>query len=260
MTRTVLPCLIAIALLGGCSGTSSSGGSDLAATADLAAAPDLAGGACAPGRNVPCTDNQIIDLPLYKRASSRTVESAVDGTGFTGHVDASAGGFAPTESFVYVKFGKSGISRVSLGDEAALGSLDWDLAFRRYLIRLNSGVSGPGCVVATAAPGGSTYDELTTAPAGLAFHDEAYYDSGCTLVDDGSGLMSPGTVIDHFWTYSMCVQMTGQPYLVRLGDGRLIKFVVTSYYAPDVQATCDSTGAVPVDAAGAQLRFRWAVL
>ena len=260
MTRTILPFLVASALLGGCSGTSSSGASDLAATVDLAVAPDLAGGACGPARTVPCTDNQIVDLPLFKRASTRTVEFAADGAGFTGHVDASAGGFAPTESFVYVKFGKSGISRVSLGDEAALGSLDWDLAFRRYLIRLNSGVSGPGCVVAAAAPGGATYDELTTAPANLAFQDEAYYDSGCALVDDGSGLMSPGTVVDHFWTYSMCVQMTGQPYIVRLADGRLLKFAVTSYYAPDVQATCDSTGAVPVDAAGAQLRFRWAVL
>jgi hypothetical protein len=247
---------------GGSTPSTASGDMAVTATGDLAPAPDLAGGgACAPGRNVPCTDTQISDLPLFKKASTRKVESAVDGAGFTGHVDASGGGIQPTESFVYVKFGDSGITRVGVGDEAALASMDWDLGFRRFLIRLNSGVSGPGCVTAAEVPAGTTYDQLTATPAGLDLQSEAYYDDACKLVADNSGLGSPNTVMSKFWTYpTMCVQMTNKVYVVHLADGRNLKFTVTSYYAPDAQKTCDDTGSVDPGTPGADLRFRWAVL
>ncbi len=60
-------------------------------------------------------------------------------------IDATAGGaFSnPPHAYVYGRFTDNGMEKVDLGDEAALESMDWDIAFRRHIIRLNGGASGP---------------------------------------------------------------------------------------------------------------------
>jgi hypothetical protein len=223
------------------------------------ASPDLAmgGGTCAP-TTVPCTDQSIQELALYKKASTRVVENEADGAGWKSHIDATGGGLSPSESFVYAKFEDSGLVRVPVGDEDAFGSVGWDIAFRRYVARLNSGVSGPSCVMGATIS--SDYDSLTSAPDGLSYQPEAYYDDQCTQVMDSSGLGAPGTIMQDYWSYSGCVQMTGQVYVIKLASGRRVKLVVSSYYEPTAQATCDSTGTIPSGTVGGQVRVRWAFL
>ncbi len=235
----------------------SDAGSDAAAQAD--AQPDSIAVACEP-KAAPCTDSQILDLSLFKKASKRIVENEADGDGFLSHVDATGGGMTPSESYVYARFTDTGLERVDVGDEAAFDELSWDIAFRRYVIRLNSGVSGSSCVMGATLASGTDYDAVTAAPAKLSLTSEAYYDKKCQLVKDGSGLDGPGTLLSSFWTYANCVQMSGNVYVVQLADGRRVKLTVTSFYPVAAQTKCDSAGAVPAGTVGGQVRFRWAFL
>jgi len=241
------------------------GGSDAAADAADAeiSATDAATDAPAllcKAAAVTCSDNQILDLGLIKKASARAITNTTDSAVFESEVDASAGGFQPTESFVYARFTSVGLERVDIGDHAALESMAWDIAFRRYIVRLNSGPSGPSCVVGAPLAEGVTFDQVVAAARSITLGPEAYYDKACKLVDDGSGLGAPATVLSPYWKYTGCVQMTGQVFQVKLADGRLIKLTFSSFYPPAAQATCDSTGAVPTGTAAAKIRLKWAVL
>lgn len=226
-------------------------------TLPVDAAADTAAGTCA-ATPPPCTDNQILDMQLFKKASTRPIENAPDGDGFASHVDSTGGGFTPTESYVYAKFTKTGLVAVAVGDEAALDSMDWDIALRRYVVRLNSGVSGPSCVTlqSSAAP---DFDGLKKAEADGKLQGETYYDAKCQLKKDAYDL-SLGTLLSPFWKYKNCVQMTGKVFVLKLASGAYVKIVFSSYYELGPQATCDSTGSVPQGTAGGQLRFRWAYL
>ena len=218
---------------------------------------------CTTPTTVPCTDNQILDLPLFTTAATGAIDNTADGSGWMSHVDATAGGFMPTQSFVYARFTDAGLEKVDVGDEAAFSSMDWDIAFRRFIIRLNSGVSGPSCVTGARTAATTMYDTLASPPSGLAYRTEAYYPAApsCMLVPDGSGLGSPGTALQSFWEYPGCVKMTGNTYVLELASGRHVKLTVTSYYEPSFQATCDSTGSVAMSGNGSgNIRFRWAFI
>src|SRR5262245_16087908 len=101
-------------------------------------------GACMPG-TVACSDQVILEPNLQKDITKGLITDMADGTGWISAVDATAGGaFAPTpESYTYAKFTDQGLTKVMISDEMALDSVDWDIAFRRYVIRINSGNSGP---------------------------------------------------------------------------------------------------------------------
>lgn len=197
-------------------------------------------------------------MALFKKPSARTIDNTAEGSGFASQVDSTGGGFTPNESYVYAKFTKTGLVAVAIGDEAALDSTAWDIAFRRYVVCLNSGVSGPSCVtLQMAAPG--DFDAIKTATHDDTALKETYYDAKCQLKKDAYDL-SPGTLLSPFWKYKNCVQMTGKIFILRLASGEYVKIVFTSYYDEGPQATCDSTGSVPQGTAGGQLRFRWAYL
>jgi len=102
------------------------------------------------------------------------------------------------------------------------------------------------------------FDALTQAPAGLTWRTENYYTPSamCAFIDDG-GLGGPAVALASYWTYQMCVQMTGNVYVLHLRDGRYVKLQVTSYYSPTEQATCDSTGSVPMPNSAAIVRIHW---
>ena len=64
--------------------------------------------------------------------------------------------------------------KVDLSDEDAFTSLDWDVAFRRFIIRVNSGVSGPSCVDAARTAPRTDFDALTMVPPTLTYRTEEY--------------------------------------------------------------------------------------
>ncbi|MEW5739073.1 MAG: HmuY family protein [Myxococcota bacterium] len=253
---------------GGMGGGTGGGGDDAGAGGGTGGGGDDAGtgggsGMCM-ATTVACSDAAIIELDLKTPVSPDGVTSNVaDGTGWLSTIDARAGGLTPTQSYVYAKFTATGLVKVELGDEAALDSMDWDIAFRRFVIRLNGGDSGPSCVSAGVMPPGTMYDTVTSPPAGLVYEVDNFLDrpTACTFIDDGSGLTtSPNTALDAFYEYTTCVRMTGRVFVVQTRDGRHIKLTVTTYYATTAaQTSCNTTGNSNMTPGGT-VRLRWQYL
>ena len=268
ITRFAFVLVLGLGLvLAGCGdrGDGDGGDTDAGGGGDDAGMPDAGSmrmEICSMPTAVPCTDQSILDLALYTDPNPAMIENTAEGTGFATHVDATGGGFMPTLSYVYARFTDTGLERVDVGDEAAFESMDWDIAFRRFVIRLNSGVSGPSCVGAARTGPATDYETLATADPSLEYRNEQYYTDTCDYIPDGSGLNSPGTALQSFWEYPGCVKMTGNVYVLRLASGRRLKLTVTSYYNPDIQMMCDSAGTIPMGTpnGSGNIRLRWAFL
>jgi hypothetical protein len=212
-------------------------------------------------------------LDLQTDVAPGAVENAADGSGWYSLVDATAGGFGanPPDSYVYARFTSTGLEKVEISDETALDSMDWDVAFRRYMIRINSGNSGPSCVTAATVAGSPppTYDSITTLPGGLTFGADEFFTASpeCAIIEDNSGLPgSPAVALAGYWSYGTCMAMTGEIYVLQLRSGQYLKLTVTQYYwdaqAADPgagQAACDASGTSPATGS-ANIHFRWAFL
>ena len=210
---------------------------------------------------VPCIDQSITQLMLFDEPAPARVpeEEEIDGALET-TIDATGGGLTPNSSFIYARFTEDGFEQLDLGDEEAFESDAWQIAMRRYVIRMNSGVAGPGAItVARTAPKTDFY-ELDAEPDGLDYRTEEYFSESCDFVSDGSGIGAPATALASFWNYSGCLEMTGNVYVVALEDGRHVKLQVLAYYTPENQAICDETGKVPMPSGAGFLRIRWAFL
>ena len=210
-----------------------------------------------------CQDEAARALSLRAEASDGRIVEEGSTPGELTYVDATGGGFMTTESYMYARFTPEGLVKVDLSDEEAFEDTRWDIAFRRYIIRLNGGVAGPSCVRGSRTPPGTTFDSVTTLDPALVLQEEAYMTEGtCELVSDGSGLPNaPATVVSSFWAYPGCVQMTGNVFVIELADGRAVKLEVLSYYDdPAKQEECQTTDAVTPPTGSANLRLRWAFL
>lgn len=210
----------------------------------------------------PCSDEQIALLELSDDASGGPIAEESDEPGvFISHIDATAGGFNGNLGYTYARFTDEGLLPVDLSDEDALESTEWDIAARRFILRLNSGVSGPSCVLGGRTVPGTEFDALTEVPAGVILRAEQYFtEEGCEYVPETSGIGSPQTVLSSYWSYPGCVAMTDNIYVVQLASGRHLKLQVLSYYSPSAQETCDETGAAPMPSGSGNVRIKWAFL
>ncbi|MGV3623633.1 MAG: HmuY family protein [Archangium sp.] len=213
---------------------------------------------------VTCSDEAAAALS-YKAnlATGAITEEGTTAGEFTTYIDATGGSTglsAPTMSYTYAKFTAAGLQRVDLSDEAAELDTTWDIAFRRYHVRLNSGVSGPSCVQGARTAAGSTFESVTTVDASLNFSSERYFTESCSVIDDGTGIGSPAYVLSSFWTYPGCVKMTGNVFVVKLADGRHVKLEVKSYYSLANQQKCQTMNSVDSPSGAGALRVRWAFL
>lgn len=213
--------------------------------------------ACSP---IFCEDEIILDMSLQgAKVSTGTVTNTADGADWVSVIDATAGGVngASNNPFIYLKFTTDGLVKVDIDDETALTSTNWDLAARRYTVRLNGGTSGAGCVGA-AALGDEAYADVTTVPSGLTYAYDQSYDASCTIIEDDSGLPgSPQTALRRWWDYVSCVETTFTPFVIQLANGDHVKFVLEAYYGTG-QAACNESGAM--GNASAMLTARWAYL
>jgi hypothetical protein len=229
-----------------------------------AATPDAGNDAGAPlcdATTVPCVDESIALLDLFDTVNAAEIREEGTTPGeFTTFVDATAGGMMPTTSFVYARFTDTGLVGAALSDEDALLSTDWDIAFRRYVLRVNSGVAGPSCVQAARTAPDTTFESLTAVPDAITYRTESYLTDTCEIVPDGNGLGSPATALSSFWSYPGCVSMTGNVYVIALRGGRHVKLEVVGYYSPANQASCDASGSVTLPSGAGSLRIRWAFL
>lgn len=229
---------------------------------DSGVAPDSGTGSMCSATAVPCQDESIQELGLFRAPNAATITNTATTGGFISQIDATAGGATPTRSYVYIRFTEAGMERVDVGDEAAFESTAWDMAMRRFVVRLNSGVSGPSCVTARRAAPNLSFDEIDTVPTTPARVEEYMTPApACALVSDGSGLPgSPGVALQSYWEYPGCVKMTGNVYVVSLADGRHVKLQVLSYYSPANQVLCDTESRVNMPSGSGALRMKWAFL
>lgn len=256
--RTLLPPaagLAALALLTGCPPEGDGGKDD---TGDTNSTPDAV---CTEPTEPSCVDDMILDLSLHDdKVSDGAVESSMEGEDWVTLVDASAGGYGnETENaWVYMKFTQDGAVKVEIDDETALESMDWDLAMRRYIVRINSGDSGPSCVGVAPLFGVDYFDVTAVPDQEISWLHDDFYSDDCTIVNDSSGLEgSPQVAMGAYWEYPGCVAMTYTPFLLQQQDGSILKLRVETYYDQD-QETCDESGQVP--GSGGYLTFRWRYL
>jgi hypothetical protein len=226
---------------------------------DDTGSPDTLEPVCTEPTEPACIDAMILDLSLHDdKVSDAEVSSESDGDDTVTYVDASAGGYnqAANNPWVYVRFTEDGsVERVDIDDETALEDMSWHLALRRFIIRINSGDSGPSCVGAAAMIGYS-YEDLTEIPDGLSYRPDEFYTDDCTIINDSSGLPgSPQVAMGSWWEYPGCVDTTLTPFLLQLEDGRVMKLVVEQYYDGDGQEECDENGSTT--ASGGYITFRW---
>lgn len=240
------------------------GGGGGGATMDAGTGGGAGGGAFSCTRTeVECSDQAIQRLGLLMNVASGLITTTPDGADFRTTIDATAGGSSPTESYVYARFTETGLEKLPISDITALDSMDWDIAFRRFVIRINSGDSGPSCVAAQVLAPGTTYDSVTAIPASFVPEGDDFLTRApaCGFVDDGSGLgSSPRTYLSTFYQYTGCVSMTGRVYVLRTQLGRHVKLIVNTYYATQTaQQTCQTT-ATSGGALGGTIRTRWQYL
>jgi hypothetical protein len=160
---------------------------------------------------------------------------------------------------VYARFTDAGLEKLAIGDEAAFESTAWDVAFRRYVFRLNGGVAGPGTVTGARSAPGTTFASLSMLAPDLSYRSEAYYTESCEYVAD-VGIGAPVTVLSSFWSYTSCLQMTHNIYVIALQSGRHVKLEVLGYYPPENQKLCDETGEIALPSGAGSIRIRWAFL
>ncbi len=168
-------------------------------------------------------------------APAGRVQTRVDGSSLVTTVDATRSG-----EWVYVDLDR--------GERAAEGMTGWDLAFQRFNIQSNGGVSGAGGVE-VARLTGTTFEAVREAPASGWLRDAA----------PRTGVMGmPGAPVlpdfafsqqDGWYGYDMTThQVTPRDvvYVVRTTERRVVKLRLTAYYS------AAGTGGYPT--------FRWATL
>lgn len=211
---------------------------------------------------VACTDESVTNLTLFDgEPSDAEVINDPQDEGFLTEVDTTGGALSPTESFVYLKFTDDGLKLVEINDEEAFDSVEWDLAARRFVLRLNSGVSGPGWVKAGRTAPKTKFEDVTEVPKGLELRVEEYFTEDCTFLAD-AGIGSATTVLSSFWSYMACVEMTHNVYIIQVDrpKKRHVKLEVMTYYLPDRQKICDETGMVPSPSGAGHMTLRWAFI
>lgn len=268
--RSLLACAVLCGLAFGCGDDDATPMEDAGVPEDDAGMETMDAGTdsgpppvtCEP-HELTCVDEHITGLGLLEDANPATIANEALGDGlFRSTIDTSAGGMSPTLSYVYARFADAGLEKVELDDLDALEDTTWELAVRRYVARVSSGVSGPGCVTVQRTMPGTEIETLTALPSELSpVREEEYLSESCAVVPDTSGIGGPATALSSFWTYASCVQMTGNVYVLTLGNGRHVAIEFETYYTPSVQEACDSTGSLPGGPSGSgNMQILWRFL
>ena len=226
-----VPLLWAVALAAGCQQPEpgpdavpdASAAVDLAsAAADLASGPDLL---------------PRCELPYDQRAinmvSTGVVTVAVDPGDPDTHsaqVDATAGGSMSYSKNPFVYLDLIAGKKAELTDVQAAQSGAWDIAFKRWQVKLNGGDSGPGGVGAALVPG-KDLAEVKTAPAG-PYAEDSYFDAKCQVQLDPIGGLQ--TVLSDWYDYDgatmKLVPKKQVIVLPRRDQKGHIKVQITEYY------------------------------
>jgi hypothetical protein len=203
---------------------------DLMLTQDLQVPADLA-------MLPPDLTPALCELPYDQRAINSVSTGKVtvgalpaDPSVFAGQIDATAGGSMMYDKNPFVYLNLLTQQRVDITDVQARTSKDWDIAFKRWQIKLNSGDSGPGGVtVATVA--NQELAQVTMVPVGPYVAD-SYFNAKCELKTDPIGGL--GTALSDWYEYDQNNKLTPlkQVFVLPRRDGKgHIKLQILGYYS-----------------------------
>lgn len=223
--------------------------------------PDADPAGCEETTPVTCEEELVQALNLQAgEVSPQSFTNRVGDESIEVDVDATAGGLVadPRQSYLYARFTADGLEKVALNDVEALASADWDIAFHRYIIRLNGGSSGPSCVSAVAT--GESFDSVNAAPTAGYQPDDQFTESCVFRADaeaeDPENEQDYGVVLAPYYDYVGCLQMTGEVFVVELASGEHVKLEVTHFYEDQAQQECNELGSnIPIGSANIQLRY-----
>jgi hypothetical protein len=223
LRRRLLPLALAIAA-GALGAAPGCGGDDDGAVADAApSAPDGSEG-CDPTAALP-----LQWRPIAMVSTGQVVTSSADGV-TSASIDATAGGLAGAADNPYVYVDLAGAVKVDVDDTASYTSGNWDLAFKRASIRVDSGDSGSGQVtVATVAA--ASLAEVTAAPPDADFHADDWSSDDCVIAMTRSG--EPLTAFGEWFDYDDATHVLtpkANVYVVKAHDGLLYKLRIQTYY------------------------------
>jgi hypothetical protein len=173
-------------------------------------------------------------LGLVDQVSSATVATIADGAERVLFIDASAGGLGDQDAFPWVYIALATGQAVALSDLEALESTAWDLAFKRFVIRTNSGDSGPGQGGALRV--GLPWDSVDESTQGTrVLPSESWFDADCNLTTDDQGELL--TTFSGWSEYDQATHVLSPAdvvYLTQGADGTRYKVAILDYYAnPD---------------------------
>lgn len=215
----VVPLLAMLGLSGGCQ--------ESASAVDMAADLSMGGPDLLPRCELPY-DQRAINMVSAGVITVMADPGSPDTS--IAQVDATAGGSANYSKNPFIYLDLIGGKKVAITDVQAVQSGDWDIAFKRWQIKLNGGDSGPGGVGA-ARVDGKTLPEVTAAPAG-PYGEDSYFDAKCVAkLDDIMGL---GTVLSDWYEYDgVTMQLAPKKEVIvlpRRDKKGHIKLQLTGYY------------------------------
>jgi hypothetical protein len=190
---------------------------------DAAVGPDLATARCE-------LSYDVRPIDTVSTGVITTAPLPSDPSTFTAQVDATAGGSASYGKNPFIYLDLINNKKVDITDVQAETSGSWDIAFKRWQIKLNSGTAGPGNVGAVIVADKNLV-EVTTAPAG-PYEVESYFDAKCmVLLDPINGLL---TFLSDWYEYesgSMRLTPKKEVIVLKRRDGQgHIKVQLTAYY------------------------------
>jgi hypothetical protein len=160
---------------------------DVATVGDVSTPPDADENAC------PQVD-LIEAWPLVDDIAIGSVETEAADASSVVTIDAAAGGSAESRNNAFVYLDLNTGEMVRLTDLESLIDTEWQLAFRRTNLRLNSGDSGPGTWEMTKVSE-TTFDAVTTLPDDANWQTDVTFESDCDVIFDP--INNPFTAINY---------------------------------------------------------------
>jgi len=158
-------------------------------------------------------------------------------------VDATAGGSANSADnpFIYLQFEGDAVTKLEITDVEALSDTSWDIALKRFLVRVNGGDSGPGNVQ-VAAVEAETVEDVSEAPGADAFSTDDWSDEECGYVSGPIG--EPATAVGTWYGYEETrLSPLENVYVIQREDGTMFKFAFETYYHDDTSGFLELTWA-----------------
>ncbi len=160
---------------------------------------------------------------------------------FTAEVDATAGGSMKYGENPFVYLDLIGRKKVDITDVQSPNQGGWDIALKRWQLKINSGDSGNGGVTVAIVDGKNLAD-VTKPPAGT-YEADAYFDGKCVFQADPIGGL--GTALSDWYDYESGTSRIipkKEVIVLKRRDGQgYIKLQILSYYKGSTSANYSLT-------------------